>query len=569
MSQTNGQAAANDGHATQNLILTVSQSGSVSSVVEAPSAVREQFAQQPESLEIDQLWNDKIVVRIRSALRKAILSRASGSIEVDNPDGSVQEMLFVPQGTDRILMIVRDLTDQKRHQRLAYTDEVTGLPNRDFLLAELAKITEVQRLKEGRCATISIHVGQFDEYGYAMSSAQQDEVLAQLASRLKAHLRGSNKPNMKDYERYSVVSRTDYRQFCVVLPSIESGEDAEAVAERLVADLQLPVSIENRVVTVSAHGGIALFPQDGTDPIALFENAIAAMEDARSLPTSGVKFHSGTVRLRTLQRIDLEAELKAALDNDDYDLNFLPIVNAQTGTTESIEALLRWPDAVLGAEPTRKIIRVAERTGLILPIGRWVLRKACERLQQWRANGHADLRVTVNLSAQEFVSDGLVDSIEQILKETGTDPTSLDIEIKEHVLFREVQSRFPVCDRLKSIGVRLVVDDYGVGTCSLAHLSQSPIDAIKIDNSFSAHIDTRERDKAAFAAALAMADALGVDVIAEGIETELQANALRELGCRFLQGFWISQPLASSDVQAFLDASSQTDGIKTGGDGRL
>lgn len=556
MSDTSATEADAAKHAKNSLILTVSQSGSICTVVEAPQAMHEEFAVNPESLSIDKLWNDEFVEKIRNALRRTVRSRQSCSIDVDNPDGLIQEFIFVPQGADRILMIVRDLTAQKRAQmrtrRLAYTDVVTGLPNREFLFSELQKITDMQRLKEGRSAIICIHVGHFDDYGYALSSSQQDDVLSLLAGRLRSHLRGSNKDGATDYERYSVLSRSEFRQFCVVLPSIESGEDVEAVAERLVADMQLPVNVANRTLKVNVCGGISLYPQDGMDSTALYENAVAAMEDARGEPNTTIKFHSGTVRLRTLQRTDLEAELKSALQNEDYDLNYLPIVDASTGAPKIMEALLRWPDAVLGSQPTRKIVRVAERMGLILPIGRWVLKSACEQLQVWRAAGYADIRVAVNLSAQELVSEGIVESVELALRETNTDPADLDIELKEHILFREAQSGFAICSRLKALGVRLVVDDYGVGTCSLAHLSQSPVDALKIDNSFIANLENNQRDVAACAAALRMAAELGLEVIAEGIETEHQADVMRNLGCPYLQGFLMSMPMTASETLEYL-----------------
>lgn len=568
MSQTVANAVVSS-DTRNNLILTVSQSGTVCSVIESTPELQNQFAEFPQPFSIELIWNSEIVTQIRTALRRVIRTRASSSIDVNDDNGAVQEFILVPQGPDRVLVIVRDLTEQKRKQQrtrqLAYTDAATGLPNREYLLRELAKIAEVQRLKEGRCAIICVHVGSFDDYGYALSSSQQDDLLGQLAARLYANLRGSNKEGATDYERYSVVSRTDYRQFCIVLPSIEDGEDAESVALRLVNDIKLPVNISDRTVSVGACAGISLFPQDGTDPAALYENAIAAMEDARSSADTGIKFHSGTVRLRTLQRSDLESELKTALQNDDYDLNFLPIIDVTTGAPTAMEALLRWPDAVLGSEPTRKIIRVAERTGLILPIGRWVLNSACNQLQEWRKAGHTGVRVAVNLSAQEFVSDGLIECIEQALHDTATRAEDVDIEIKEHILFREIQSGFSVCKRLKALGVRLVVDDYGVGTCSLAHLAQSPVDALKIDNSFVAHIDSRERDRAACAAVLAMAAELGIDVIAEGIETTAQSDALRQLGCRYLQGFLISTPMSAAESLTYLEVShSQREAAKDG-----
>ncbi len=545
--------------APTTLILTVSQSGQVHCVVEASLAVHEQFAEDSDSLTVDTLWNAECAERIRASVRRALRSRASCSFEAENPDSTIKEYIFVPQGADRVLLIMRDLTEQKRAYldtaRLAYTDEVTGLPNREFLFAELQKVIDVQRLKEGRSAVICLHVGHFDDYGYAVSGTQQDDVLAQLASRLGRTLRGTNKQGAVDFERFSIVSRSNYRQFCIVLPSIETGEDAEAVAERLVAELKLPVNLKGRTVVVNACGGISLYPQDGLDAKSLFENAVAAMEDARSEPDTAIKFHSGTVRLRTLQRTDLEAELKTALRNDDYDLNYLPVFDAGSGAPVIMEALLRWPAAVLGSQPTRKIVRVAERTGLIVPIGRWVLQHACQQLRRWHDGGHTDIRVAVNMSAQEFVSEGMVDAVGEALRESAIDPGALDIELKESLLAREAQAGFAISKKLKALGVRLVVDDYGAGSCSLVHLAQGPVDVLKIDASIVAGLGSNPHDRAAAAAALAMADKLGIEAIAEGVETESQADELRALGCNYLQGFLLSRPMSAAEAGDFIEAS--------------
>jgi len=543
------------------LVLILNQTGSVCSVVEAPESIRDEFSATPESLSIDSLWPKELTNTIRNSLKRTLRSRQSQCDEVENAaDGQSLEFIYVAQGPDRVLMIVRDLSEQKlahsRVRHLAYTDEATGLPNREFLFSELQKITDLQRLREGRAAMICIHIGQFDDHGYALNSSQQDEVLKQLASRLTTHLRGSNDDSVTDYERYSVAARTDYRQFSVVLPSIESGEDAEAVVERLINDLKQPVTIATRTVAVRAFGGVALYPQDGMDPAALFENAAGAMEDARNERSAPYKFHSGTVRLRTVQRQDLEVELKSALEREEYALNFLPIVNAKTGETNTIEALLRWPETVLGTQPTRKIVRVAERTGLILPIGEWVLRHACEQLQAWRRAGHANVRVAVNISSQELVSDGIVNRVARILGETNTNPCDLDLELKEHMLFREVLKDYATCKKLKALGARIVIDDYGVGACSLAHLSQSPVDAIKIDNTFVANLETNDRDKAACGAAIAIANELGIEVTAEGVETEMQAQVLRQQGCHYLQGFLFSMPMTDAETLSYLDETA-------------
>ena len=539
-----------------NLVLVVNQSGAITSVVEAPQDLAQQLTDDSASLTVDALWQKSCADRVRASLRRALRTRTSCAFEIEGGDGRVEEFMFVPRGADRLLLIVRDRTAEKRAQenaqRLAYTDDVTGLPNREFLFDELHKVIDVQRLKEGRSGVICIHVGHFDDYGYALSASQQDEVLAQLAERMRRQLRKTNQSDATDFERFSIVSRSDYRQFCIVLPSIETGEDAEAVAERLVNALKLPVNLKTRSVSINASSGIALYPQDGTDAVSLYENAIAAMEDARCEPGAAIKFHSGTVRLRTLQRSDLESELKTALENSEYDLNYLPTIDTRTGVPMTMEALLRWPDAVLGSQPTRKIVRMAERTGIIVPIGRWVLRQACEQLQAWRDAGYENIRVAVNVSAQELVSDGMVEILERTLAETGVDPSHLDIELKEDLLAREAAAGFATCKQLAALGVRLVVDDFGAGSCALAHLAQGPIGAIKIDRSMIDELGKHEHGSSAVAAALAMADKLGIEAIAEGVETEEQLELLQAYGCRFVQGFLLGQPMSASAAGDYL-----------------
>lgn len=546
-------------NAKNGLVLIVSQNGAISNVLEAPESISKDATEN--TLSIDDIWPAFVTQKIRNSLKRTLRNRKYHSEEIENPDDSLtSEFIYVAQGPDRVLLIARDLSEQKlalsRVQELAYTDEATGLPNREYLFRQLQKISDIQSLKEGRAAMICIHVGQIDDQGYTLNSAQQDEMLRELASRLTKHLRGSNELEEENYERSSVAARTDFRQFGVILPAIESGADAEAVVERLVADLQQPVAAGTRTICVRAAGGVALFPQDGTDPAALFENAKAAMEDARNQGSS-FKFHSGTVRLRTLQRQDLEIELKSALEREEYALNFLPIVDAQTRQPRTIEALLRWPDTILGLQSTRKIVRVAERTGQIVAIGEWVLRHACEQLQLWRDAGHTNIRVAVNLSAQELVTDGIDGKIAKILDETNTNPADLDIELKEQMLTREALKDFATCKALKSLGVRLVVDDYGVGACSLATLSQSPVDAIKIDNTFVAHLESNERDRAACSAATAISERLGIDVIAEGVETEEQARVLQEQGCRYLQGFLFCRPKTNTEILDYLSTAGR------------
>ncbi len=548
-------------HLAGNLVLIASQSGDVASLVDAPDELHDLLASREGQLTVDDLWPSELASQIRNMLKRTVRDRRTHSDDLcGDGSGFGHEIIYVLQGPDRVMMIVRDLSEQKlalsRARKLAYTDEATGLPNREFLFGELQRVTDMQRLKEGRAAVICIYVGQIDDHGYALNSTQQDEILQQLAGRLTSHLRGSNDETISDFERLSIVARSDYRHFCIVLPSIESGEDAEAVVSRIIDDLKKPVTLAQRTLAVKAYGGVSLFPQDAGDPAGLFENAMAAMEDARNDANSSFKFHSGTVRLRTLQRQDLEGELRAALEREMYALNFLPIVDTVTGEPTAVEALLRWPDTIIGTQPTRKVVRVAERTGLIIPIGQWVVRHACERLRALSEAGHTSLRLAVNLSSQELASDGIAARIARILEETAVEPCDLDVEIKEHMLFRESLRDYAACKELAAMGVRIVVDDYGIGACSLAQLSQSPVGAIKIDNTIVANIATSSRDNAACAATIAVANALGIDVIAEGVEQESQAQILSDHGCRFQQGFLYSCPMSDDELEDYLKSAA-------------
>lgn len=558
--------ARHDSTVAGGMVLVVSPDGAVCSVLEAPTRFRDKGS-DTETIQLGDIWPKALARIVRSNIRRTIRSRRFYSEDAENPaDGRSYEFMYVPQGHDRVLLVVRDISEIKhalsRVTEIAYTDDVTELPNREFLLGELTRITDLQRLKEGRAAVLCLHVEQFDAAGHTLVAGHEDDLFRELASRITMQLRGMNDATQRNFDRYSVVARTDFRQFSIVLPSIESGEDAESVIMRLIGALKQPLTIGGRSIVATVHGGVALFPQDGTSPSALYENAVSAMEDARNSTPTPFRFHSGTVRLRNLQRQDIAADLKAALDNEGFILKYLPVVDAQTGAVASVEALLRWPENILGSRSTQKVITIADYTGLIVPIGGWVLRRACEDLRRWHAAGHNDIRMAVNLSGQEFSSAELAERIQAVLDEMGVDPASLDLEIKEHMVFRDALQRHETCERLRSIGVGVVIDDYGTGACTLAHLSQSPIDMIKIDRSFVANIVSSERDRAACTAAIALAHGLGMRVIAEGVETEQQAEFLRQQGCDLLQGFLFSQPLADDDLLTYLDSQAPAEADK-------
>ncbi len=549
-----------DARATSlNVLLTANRDGEVIDIAEGPEPL---LAGASSALSIHDIWGEPAATIAQRGIRRALRDRSPHSAETETGQGGV-EFVFVPQGRNRVLVVARERAttaplDVDRG-RMDLVDHGTGLPSRACLLEELEKIAVTQRLKEGRAAVLSLFIEPQEPNLGVPGAGREDELLTRLAARLGGQLRGMNDDDPIDYERYSVLARTDFRQFVVVLPEIETGEDAEAVLRRLIESLQQPVTVGTRSTTARVSGGLALFPQDGTDAETLLANASAAMADARDSGGVSYRFHSGTVRLRSLQRQDIAADLRTALARDAYELRFLPVVSATSATPRSAEALLRWPDTVLGSLSTHRIVTTAERTGVIVEIGDWVMRKACEELGTWRQRGFDEVRVSVNLSGQEFAGAELATRVAAVLEDSGTDPADFELEIKEHMVARDAQQNFYTIRSLKALGVGLVLDDYGTGACTLADLSRCPLDAIKIDLSLVASIESNARDRAACVAAIGMARGLGMRVVAEGVETEPQADFLREAGCDELQGYLYSVPLTSEEIVDFLERDGRID----------
>lgn len=518
----------------------------------------------PRSL--DDLWPGEPAQRLRHAIRRAIRARASVT-EFIALDGDAQlEAICVPQGPDRVLVIARDRSAREQAlldmQRVAYTDKVTGLPNREFLFSELERIVEHQRLRDGRLAMIALYAGPLEDAGAPLGARHNDLLLKEVARRLTVGVRNCNDLNgeMGSLERYSVVARIDHRRFGILLPSIDSGVEAESIVRRLIDNLSQPVEIDGRSIAVTTQGGVALYPQDGMTAKALYRNAETALEDARHDGDESFRFHTGTVRMRTLQRQDLEVELRAALDAGAMQLRYLPVVDAKTQEPVSFEALLRWPQNFAGRHSTAKIVEFAERTGFILDIGDWVLRSALGALKSWRESGYCDVRLSLNFSLPELVDESCRRRLRETLEAFDLPADSIDIEIAERSLVRESTRDFQNCRQLKNMGVGLVVDDFGTGMHAIAQLARSGADAVKIDRSVVAHVDDNDHDRRTSAAIVAMARELGMRVVAEGVETIAQKDVLVAQGCGELQGFLFTQPIAEDDIADFLASAPGEEG---------
>ena len=543
-----------------NLIAIVSSAGKVESVISRTDRTGVLPSDVEPGAAVESLWPGTTGGQVKRNIRKALQSRQAHSIQStdDSGSGCCLEFLFVPQGRDRVMLIARDASATQAAIEeladLAYMDSDTGLPNRDWLAGELAAIIQRIRLRQGRGALICIDIEEEEDQDLKTTHGESvyRVILANVASRLTRTLRGANQQDEDDDERYSAVARIDETQFAVVLPDIETGGDAQAVAERLTGLLAAPMVIEAKEYELNISLGIALYPQDGERSAELLENGIVAVQEARFSHTSHHKFHSGTVRMRALERQDLVVELETALRGQEFQLNYLPIHSQPDGSVTAIEVLLRWPRPLFASRPIQEVIKAAEYTGLIVPIGEWVFATACEQLAAWRSEAHPDLRLAVNVSGQEFAREDFTDRLGRVLDDSGIDGGSVDLEITEHLLLRDAMRSFTTCRALTNLGINLVVDDFGTGICSFDYLADSPIAGVKIHQKFTAMVDHSPSSRAACAAITAMAHELGLRVTAEGVETWEQGEALTEIGCDNLQGFLFCEPVDADSMQRYL-----------------
>lgn len=536
-------------------VIEVARNGRISAAHAVGTAI---FGREVSSLEIE---GSELVSQIDPELANALkqgVSRALRSrqlVRFRYEDGFRNEhYVLLPQGRERVLICATDATDVTQAmldaQKMMSTDSSTGLPNAAALADQLALIASSQRVREGRLAVLAVYAGRFDEQCFGLSSKEQDQVLCELARRLQRQVRGSNQFEREDLERVSIVARTDYRQLTVLLPDISTGEDAQAVADRLVAELSDPFELQRRTVYLSPRIGVALFPQDGQDAQSLLSAADAAMEQAREAPDACSVMHSGTVAIRTLQRLDLASELSNALESGRFELRYQPVFDSATHEFRLIEAFLRWPDTLLANQPAQQILSLAEKTGVILDIGEWVTRTACAQLAAWRASTDAPLRIGINLSSQEFASPHLADVLTSAASSAGLTLDAVDLDVREHLVARDLRQGGLGLNALAETGARIVLEGFGNGHCGMHEIAASPVSVIKVAQPLAR--DAAGSGLRAAHASVSAALALVQTVIATGIESAEQAATMRELGCHALQGFFLGRPVTAQEIEAVL-----------------
>lgn len=516
-------------------------------------------------IELDVLWPTAIADELKSCLRRAIVARESVRHEaVDAEAGLSFEFVCVPQGRDRVMLITIDCThramEENAMRRFGLFDTVTGLPNRAHVIRMLQKIVLVRRRQEGRAAVICFYLDSEEGDLERLTGGQTDQLIREISGRLERDLRGSNDHTHDAFDRMSLVARVDYRQFCVVLPEIEAGNDAESVAERLVGLLCVPVDLGGEMITLHTATGIGLFPQDGTDAETLLGNAQSAMDDARRSGTTSFRMHSGTVRLRALQRQDLSSELRSAVEREEFEVRYAPVTDCRDNSINSLQALLQWPENLRLSLSQDELSNLAIRVGVMPLISDWFVQEVCSHIRELCEIDSPVKDIAFRLSRHEFFDPVLQQKIASLSKASDFDPAHLIVQIRESTLDRDLFAGKQVAQSLKALGVTLAIDRFGSDRFSLSTLASGIIDSISIDPSLTRSAVSR-RAVASLTAIQALAQAYSLPMGAVGVDTEDQKARLESLDICFMQGAMFGDV---SDIEAIKTRLANTKASRWG-----
>lgn len=487
--------------------------------------------------------------RVHDLMQEAFQGRSS-RFEFVTDDGQIFDSNFIPvkdrSGNIQYLLgVTEDVTERRQTQErlryLAHYDALTGLPNRILLRDRLSQAMIEADRRERLVAVLFLDLDHFKIVNDTLGHETGDALLKEVAMRLTDCVRSGD-----------TISRIGGDEFTVVLANIAHVDDVARVAQKIIESFVRPFNIAGRELFISTSVGITLYPFDDNNLDSLLRNADAALYHAKDLGRNAFQFYTAELNRRTAQRLQLETALRYALERNELQLHYQPQVNCSSGRVFGAEALLRWQHPVMGLVPPIKFIPLAEETGLIIPIGEWVLRTACHQAQAWHLAGFHQFQVAVNLSGRQFQHHDLAKLVENVLNETGLSPHYLDLELTESLLMHNTAETLATMEKLHSLGVAFSLDDFGTGYSSLSYLKRFPIETLKIDQSFVRDIPGDPNDAAIAQAIIAMAHGLGIRVIAEGVETSEQLAFMRTHQCDGMQGYYFSKPVTVDGMTKLL-----------------
>lgn len=456
---------------------------------------------------------------------------------------------FLLQSMTGIGMIACLLEDEREASELAaveaghlaYHDAMTGLPNRPLFMDRLIVALAQANRANQKLAVFFLDLDRFKDINDSLGHSTGDALLKGVAERIRRCVREGD-----------TVARFGGDEFTLLIPKIENIEDVAKIAQKIIDNLKIPFLIAEREMFVTTSIGIGIFPGDGHDPETLVRNADTAMYRAKDQGRDNYQLYAPAMNARALERLALENMLRKALSHHELRVYYQPLVDLASKRIVGLEALVRWQHPDLGFLLPAHFISTAELSGLIIPIGQWVLLTACKQLRQWQKRVDSDLTVSVNLSARQFQQPNLVSSVAEVLDESGIDPRSLELEITESNAMQNAEVTIHTLRELKALGVRISMDDFGTGYSSLNYLKRFPIDTLKLDQSFVREVNTDRRDAAIVSAVISMAHSLDLTVVAEGVETEEQLGFLRQERCDRIQGFLFSAPMSAEELEPYL-----------------
>ena len=468
-----------------------------------------------------------------------------------NPDGRITYVshtgrpIFDDKGVFRGYRgVARDISAnveaEDKLARLAHFDNLTGLPNRGLLQDRLRRAVARANRTESLVAVMYLDLDQFKEINDSLGHAAGDQVLREAALRLERCVRSTD-----------TVARLGGDEFTVLLEEVRSVEEVGRVAEKLLASVRERAEIHGHELHLSTSIGITIYPLDGRDSDTLLRNADLAMYHAKQEGKNNYQFFSHDMGAKTERRVDLQARLRGALARNEFTLHYQPQVDVRTGAIVGLEALLRWSDREIGPVPPSQFIPIAEDTGLIIPIGEWVLAEACRQGKRWRDAGHS-LSMAVNLSPRQFRQKNLVKRVAAILADTGFPATSLELEITESTVMHRTEEAAGGLRELHALGAQISLDDFGTGYSSLAYLHRFPVTTLKVDQSFVRDIKSDRDDAAIVSTVITLARQLRLKSLAEGVETKAQLSFLRARGCDYYQGYLFCRPAPAAEIDALL-----------------
>jgi PAS domain S-box-containing protein len=528
--------------------------------------------------------------RVLQALELALRHGEAPAVEhrIRLSDGRIrvvhQEIEPVRDGNNasvgRLVGTAQDITQrveaEQRIRHLAYYDPVTELPNRSLLKDQLDRSIALAQRTGAMGAVLFLDLDDFKRINDTCGHDIGDEILRQVGTRLEGCVRSKDivatdlapphagaSPGLEG----RTVARLGGDEFVILLSEVRAPEDVLVVVHRIRQALTLPFRLVGREFYMTCSTGVSVYPEDGRNAEVLLRNADMAMYHAKSKGRNRFHFFTDSLNERVLHRMSLETSLHGALERDEFVLHYQPRIEVATGRVVGVEALVRWSHPETGLVPPGDFVPVAEDTGLIVPLGAWVLRDACRQAREWLDRDVLRQRVSVNLSGAQFKEPRLKDVIAGILAETGLPPELLELELTESVLMKDAKESAALLCELKALGVRISIDDFGTGYSSLSYLKRFPIDTLKIDRTFVGDMGRDADDAAIVAMTIMLGHALRLQVVAEGVEDEEQMAFLREHGCDECQGFLFARPLPAAELERWLVERTQTrQGVNTAGD---